>query len=81
MSDWLPIESAPKDGTRLMISSAREGALVCVGYWVKPEDRGRDYCQDEDWWHVQFAIGGMKPTHWMPLPNPPISGSGGDNRT
>lgn len=68
---WQPIESAPKDGTKVLVTNDVEGALILIGYWVQPEDRGRDFCQDEDWWHITHALAGVKPTHWQPLPAPP----------
>ena len=63
---WQPIESAPKDGPPVLIATA-DGF---VG-----EAR---YHEDEDgwWWantHPTDATDGSaeRPTHWMPLPDPP----------
>lgn len=64
---WMPIESAPKDGTRIMGASWNEncGWRQFVLFW---SDR---FLPDgvEPFW--QF--GGCKehPTHWRPLPEPP----------
>ena len=66
MSDWRPIETAPKDGT--------EVRLLCPG----GEDRGHydDYNGrfPGEWsipgeWSTRHGHG--EPTHWMPLPEPP----------
>jgi hypothetical protein len=69
MSDWQPIETAPKDGTRIL------------GYF--PRNAGyasRLDVQPIAWvgWGggVWETLGGGKPldseiTHWMPLPPPP----------
>ncbi len=67
--EWQPIETAPRDGTRILGYSPSKDATVCETWWVE------DYLQDE--WGVY--IGGWdddwdlnrKPTHWMPLPEPP----------
>lgn len=66
MDSWLPIETVPKDGTRVLV--------------VYPNGR-----MDVDWWEVKELIvngkttyrkdgfsGGLGPTYWMPLPEPPV---------
>ncbi len=73
MSEWQPIETAPKDGTALILFSPYgrnlnyPGGLVWVtGGWggaaLNPEEfRGQN--------------GKEPPTHWMPLPpTPPTQG-------
>lgn len=72
MSCWRPIETAPNDGTLVLIFSAvlRVRGRQCVAYW---ED-GNGLVE---WWHVSkgkhgpFPLCGPSPTHWMPLPKPP----------
>lgn len=59
--EWQPIETAPRDGTRILLF--REGWHVncAVGYWRID-------------WHEFAPVGGEcfpQPTHWMPLPPPP----------
>ncbi len=77
---WQPIETAPKDGTQVILTN---GVSVAQGNWLHSEPfirehrdlEGRYIDQDEsdgyDGW-IDF-IGGMmpEPTHWMPLPTPP----------
>ncbi len=59
---WLPIESAPKDGTEIMLYSLGD---VGVCYW-------RDDDVMTGWtWGLCKAFG--LPTHWQPLPPPPAS--------
>jgi hypothetical protein len=63
--EWQPIESAPKDGTRL---------------WLFFPTRDEDDQQQVGWWHdtisgaywVNHADSDMpEPSHWRPLPAPP----------
>lgn len=79
---WKPIESAPKDGTDILLTN---GVHVSCGHWHYDEGGttehrdldGRYIGQDDrdgfagwlDW------MGGMtpNPTHWMPLPAAPGS--------
>ena len=67
MSVWQPIETAPKDGTPILIyeppyfDATPHATYVCSWdtykeAWV--EHSGECYAQYE-------------PTHWMPLPEPP----------
>lgn len=62
MSEWQPIETAPKDGTAIILS-AYSGALDRMVSWD-----GRW----SDWGGVWTHHGRIsQPTHWMPLPTPP----------
>lgn len=64
--DWQPIETAPKDGSNIILGCP---TYVDAGYWeadgwaLYPDDSAphTDYC-------VRFH---PAPTHWMPLPEPP----------
>ena len=62
MSDWQPIETAPKDGTAVLGYDPSDGYLcIYVVRWREGEWReaaGEEY-------------GRWRPTHWMPLPSPP----------
>jgi hypothetical protein len=66
MSEWQPIESAPKDADALLLFEDGEG--VHQGYWY-------DLDANDQYWvsaETQGLTGGrMNPTHWMPLPDPP----------
>ncbi|MBB5414043.1 hypothetical protein [Paraburkholderia atlantica] len=83
MSEWQPIDSAPKDGTvvDLWIGGEFAGRRASC-FWGKPEhdcgEHGR-YC-DSDWhdldegWvdDMNMPLDGYEPpTHWMHLPPPP----------
>lgn len=71
MKDWQPIETAPKDGTVIDVwvkdlkKNDGSGQRRTHVWWSKNADRWSD-----DWLHVPRMFG-VKPTHWMPLPEPP----------
>ena len=61
---WQPIETAPRDGTAILVSEGR--SCYCV-----------EWIEEFDWWAVDdnklgpFRLRGQAPIHWMPLPPPP----------
>jgi hypothetical protein len=61
MSEWKLIETAPKDGTRVMIVIAENIKTVCVAYWSKGCDA----------WMSIPGCWSREATHWMPIPAPP----------
>lgn len=69
---WQPIETAPKDGTFILL-------LGDSGYISTPHriEVGRWITNYRDWWVTidgsAFTDGGVEPTHWMPLPNIPAA--------
>jgi hypothetical protein len=63
-SAWLPIESAPKDGTEVLVWAA--GCGFSVMRWLSM-----------GWDDGDFHSGHRWPTHWMPLPAPPVLTTGG----
>ncbi len=70
MSEWQPIETAPKDGTEILAYVVQEpddytDAVGAPEGWANV-DIGRFDMFGE--WAGQWA--GV-PTHWMPLPDPP----------
>jgi predicted RNase H-like HicB family nuclease len=70
---WLPIESAPRDGTDVIcywpnfeIDGRDTGDRVDVACWCSP-----DVCFTEHWSINGRWTPGDDPTHWMPLPPAP----------
>jgi hypothetical protein len=58
MTEWQPIETAPKDGTDVLVW---DGDSVSLASYDKVT---------ESWWVlVEFSLDGV--THWQPLPTPP----------
>ena len=75
MSEWQPIETAPRDGTQVLLWGSYNQS-VCVGAWRRggwdamhegsrviesESDFGTDYKKCDP------------PSHWMPLPEPPAA--------
>lgn len=55
MDEWKTIDSAPRDGTDVLVW---DGDSVSLSHW------------DEGWWVLlEYTLDGV--THWMPLPAPP----------
>lgn len=71
MTDWHPIETAPKDGTKILVINNRGNMAVAL--WQEWAGRGQ--------WVPMFGSAGDHPflnggcgsvcTHWMPLPKAP----------
>lgn len=62
MSEWQPIETAPRNGV---------GVLVWVGIW---EMLSVAWFTEGQWWARKGRTGRMpipKPTRWVPLREPP----------
>lgn len=63
MTEWQPIETAPKDATEVLgyVGPSYEGGCLILSYYrCNGLKAWRDW--DQDIW---------EPTHWMPLPQPP----------
>ena len=69
---WMPIETAPKDGTYILLGSA-DGSWIARNYPVYQSG----YRPDNPWQSMMLNHEHMgrypkaKPTHWMPLPAAP----------
>lgn len=65
---WQPIETAPKDGTWIILFSSVEG--VVPGYWGPTyfdyDEKWIQYSHRTDYQDIEGDI-----THWMPLPTYP----------
>lgn len=70
--DWRPIETAPRDGTDILVSRRDDdddgGEFAVAQWWVRSwafmSGRPGD----------MPALLGFIPTHWRPLPSPPKEG-------
>lgn len=66
-NEWQPIETAPKDETRVLLGRAGVHAMH-TAFW-----RGGI-------WHCGGHSYFNNPTHWMPLPEHPSVVHGGDRK-
>jgi hypothetical protein len=64
MSDWQPIETAPKDGRAVLLWIPAPAGMVELCYWNTAKDQ--DHWLESCGFRLQ-----EQPTHWMPLPEPP----------
>lgn len=67
---WRPIETAPKDGTRVLLSED-EGRMVGA-FWDIVDFDERRRCH-VFWWTYDVYVddSNFQPTYWMPSPEPP----------
>lgn len=72
ISEWQPIETAPKNGKSILISSAN-WKTVWRGYYRSAQTEPEDYIArfGEGWTRDNYSDLNLFPTYWMPLPEPP----------
>lgn len=80
MSKWQPIDTAPKDGTHVLLW-IKYGDFPVVGYWFTHQGTDLGWQMEKEHFEVScatYCYGGSvcnayrtTPTHWMPLPDPP----------
>lgn len=72
MSEWQDIKTAPKDGTSVMLHCS--DGYICVGEWSEnlnyDDKSGWTDHGVESWTYEQYRF--IDPTHWQPLPPPPV---------
>jgi hypothetical protein len=72
MTDWNPIETAPKDRSLLLFGEMKpfdgliglDGPIIFTGYWDSIDEA---WCSSGSTWLGPF----YRPTHWQPLPARP----------
>lgn len=66
--NWQPIETAPKDGTRILIFNGN----TLSAYWYKfVSKQGGSWQLTEAGGYAGDGDLSSEPTHWMPLPEAP----------
>jgi len=62
---WQPIETAPKDGTDILVGYGRQSSFPMKIVWFNTLHKF--------WSHYGDAVLGLEnnATHWLPIPPPP----------
>jgi hypothetical protein len=75
MSEWQLIESAPRDGTQVMLyKNTGIFKVLGFGYW----EGGTSFVSGwitRGFHDVPGNLGLANPSHWMPMPSPPEVGA------
>ena len=74
---WQPIETAPKDGTRIMLWE-QYSDVPFVGWWMAGGHWtvSHEHVDAKGGWEGAIVVDRIEQkfiTHWMPLPTPPES--------
>ncbi|MEC3912356.1 DUF551 domain-containing protein [Sphingobium sp. CR2-8] len=74
--EWRPIETAPKDGTWVLIYAPDLEIGVTMGCYYREEERNSESGRfvGGEWTGAEWdgAVSGyLRPTHWRPLPDAP----------
>ena len=77
MTQWQPIETAPRDDTNVIVMYVSIQTQCVFNAFYASLENGWDP-EDEGWWSYEHnevgrikLDGYMTPTHWMPLPEAP----------
>lgn len=83
MSEWQPIETAPKDRTIIgwypYHAIVSEGGSIWIMRWIKDEysNNPKPHWSASGWaWGIKDQRA-RQPTYWMPLPAPPNTANKG----
>ena len=70
--EWQPIETAPKDGTTILVANGNEGGYDTEPFQIGSASWDKSYSGFH--WLSNACCDGVSyyvPTHWMPLPEAP----------
>jgi hypothetical protein len=69
MTQWQPIETAPKDGTEFLVSNG--SSIGFASYWGDGKIHSHFASTKQSFFGDGSCVLLRDPTHWMPLPQPP----------
>lgn len=77
---WQPIETAPRDGTEIILAAVIDGHVYeepATGRWEghiwEPSWQCNAVIEHQSDFGTNWHTFGPQPTHWMPLPPPPAT--------
>ncbi len=81
MSEWPPIDSAPKDGTQILVARINDDVgcdPIEITEWCVSDYPTYEHVEGDLYRKISHLSGywngnGHRATHWMPLPEPPRS--------
>jgi hypothetical protein len=76
---WLPIESAPKDGTIILAEVPDHGAPVVV-FWDEALAMAHDPFWVVCWDGEHLSSESRRPIRWQHISTPPVAGEGGEGK-
>ena len=75
VSPWQPIETAPRDGTKILVFHPDMGVEITEWYEITQtnyvEFEGGLYRKERAIFYAGWNNNGHHATHWQPLPEPP----------
>jgi len=75
VSPWQPIETAPRDGTKILVFHPDMGVEITEWYEITQtnyvELEGGLYRKERAIFYAGWNNNGHHATHWQPLPEPP----------
>lgn len=78
-NEWQTIETAPKDGSLCLVINGNEGGYLTEPHQIGTAFFGLASYEDDSFkpeWKSNACcdeISSYEPTHWMPLPKPPVN--------
>ena len=79
MTNWQPIETAPKDGTWILVYAPpkeyiRDTRQMYLATWESLYyNCAKEWAYGQNGYEHAFRSGAYDVTHWMPLPKPPVA--------
>jgi hypothetical protein len=70
MSEWQPIDTAPKDGSNVLVCIAGLTGSQGEAFWYQGDEYASGWITWDGANHTRTFYT-TPPTHWMPLPEPP----------
>lgn len=64
--NWQPIETAPKDGTLILLYPKDGDGIISIGRWMTMRGGNSIWAAGGGWFEPDEV------SHWLPLPKPPI---------